>query len=246
MHWNSYGRGEPVTLVVHGLGATAGEARIPASGLPGTRIVLTLPGHGTAADPPSDYWDYGRLAADVAKIADEVSATRAVGVSLGSGALTRIVSERPDRFDKLALLLPAALDGPRTAETADVFRDLADAVAATDTDGGARLHELLRTGVPEGVDVGDHVQQRAAALRRLEDALRILPARYPVDDAGALAAVRGSVLVIGARQDPLHPSSAAEATAAAFPGARLELLPSAAPMLTHRGQLRSLLIEHLR
>src|SRR5689334_24790339 len=43
----SYGSGSPVTLVAHGLGATAGEARIPASGLPGTRVVVTLPSHGS-------------------------------------------------------------------------------------------------------------------------------------------------------------------------------------------------------
>jgi len=44
----SYGSGSPVTLVAHGLGATAGEARIPASGLPGTRVVVTLPSHADA------------------------------------------------------------------------------------------------------------------------------------------------------------------------------------------------------
>ena len=229
---------------MHGLGATEGEARIPASGLPGTRVVLTLPGHGTAADPPPDYWDYEQIAADVVDVADEVAATRAVGVSLGSGALTRIVAERPDRFDAVALLLPAALDGPRTAETVGVFHDLADAVAAAATDGGARLHQLLRAGVPEDADLGAHLQQRAAALQRLEEALRALPFRYPIDDAAALAAVRASVLVIGARQDPLHPISTARATAAAFPGSRLEVLPSAAPMLTHRQQLRTMLVEH--
>lgn len=245
MHWKTHGRGEPVTLVVHGLGATEGEARIPASGLRGTRVVLTLPGHGTAADPPPDYWDYGRIAADVVEVADRVAATRAIGTSLGSGALTRIAAEQPDRFDELALLLPAALDRPRTAETAEVFRDLADAVAAADADGGARLHGLLRAGIPEGIEVGDHLQQRAAALRRLEGALRVLPARFPVDDVAALAEVRASVLVIGGHQDPLHPTAVAEDTANAFPSAHLELLPSAAPVLTHRDRLRALLVEHL-
>ncbi|MBQ6641819.1 MAG: alpha/beta hydrolase, partial [Saccharopolyspora sp.] len=93
--WNSYGRGSPVTLVAHGLGATEGEARIPASGLPGTRVVLTLPSHGNAPDAPEGYWRYGTIAEDVRSVADAVGATRAVGVSLGTGALTRIVAERP-------------------------------------------------------------------------------------------------------------------------------------------------------
>ncbi|WP_370591318.1 alpha/beta fold hydrolase [Saccharopolyspora montiporae] len=246
MRWTAYGRGDPVTLVVHGLGATAGEARIPASGLAGTRVVLTLPGHGTAPDAPPGYWDYARIAADVREVADEVAATRAVGVSLGSGALTRILAEQPDRFAKVALLLPAALDGPRDTRTAAAFGELAAAVAAADADGGAQLHRVLRAEVPEGADVGDHLQQRAAALLRVPEALRALPERYPIDDAAALAAVRAGVLVVGATEDPLHPADTAEATAAAFPDARLELLPSAAPMLTHRARLRALLTEHLR
>ncbi|GAA4853249.1 hypothetical protein GCM10025787_41200 [Saccharopolyspora rosea] len=241
----SYGRGAPVTLVVHGLGATEGEARIPASGLPGTRVVLTLPGHGSAPDAPPDYWDYASLARDVLSAADEAGATRAVGVSLGAGALTRIAAEHPDRFDRLALLLPAALDEPRGATATRAYERLADAVALAASDGGAKLREILAADVPPGVDVGDHVERRARALLRLEDALRTLPRRCPLDDAAVLAPVRSDVLVIAAEGDPMHPTEVAETTAAAFPRARLEVLPSAAPMLTHRRELRALLTGFL-
>ena len=43
----------------------------------------------------------------------------------------------------------------------------------------------------------------------------------------------------------MHPAEVAKATAAAFPHARLELFPSRAPMLTHRRELRSALVEFL-
>lgn len=243
--WKAYGAGEPVTLVVHGLGATEGEARIPASGLRGTRVVVTLPGHGRAPDAPADYWSYSRVAEDVAGIADEVGATRAVGVSLGAGALTRIAATRPTGFERLALLLPASLDRPRDPATTHAFTRLAEAVALAASDGGSRLRSLIGDEVPTATDVGDYVERRATALMRLEDALRSVSSRCPLEHATSLAEVTTRVLVIGATEDALHPPEVAEAVAGAFAAARLELLPSAAPMLTHRTELRGLLTDFL-
>ncbi|MDA3627466.1 alpha/beta hydrolase [Saccharopolyspora sp. WRP15-2] len=240
--WATHGRGGPVTLVVHGLGATEGEARIPASGLPGTRVVVMLPGHGEAPDAPSGYWNYSSIAADVLAVADEVGATRAVGVSMGSGALTRIAAEHPDRFERLALLLPAALDRPRSIAANWSFERLADAVAAGD---GAQLRKLVAEDLPPGAELGDYVEQRAHALLRLEDALRELPEQAPLADASALSSANSDVLVVGATDDPLHPAEVAKSVAAAFARARLEIFPSPAPMLTHRRELRRLLVDFL-
>lgn len=239
--WIARGSGDPVTIVVHGLGATPGEARIPASGLRGTRVVVTLPGHGDAPDAPSGYWDYGRIAADVLAVADEVDATRGVGVSLGAGALTRLAAENPDRFERLALLLPATVDRPRDADATGTLRRLADAVDAAGSDGGEQLRALVAADVPEGADVGDYVQRRAEALLRLGGALRALPEQSVVADTTPLTSVASEVLVVSGTDDPLHPTEVAKATAAAFGHARLEVLPSSAPLLTHRREIRALL-----
>lgn len=230
---------------MHGLGATRGEARIPASGLAGTRVVVTLPGHGDAVDAAASYWDYERIAEDVLAIADEVGATRAVGVSLGAGALTRVLAQHPNRFDRCALLLPAASDRSRDASSTSGLGDLADAVRDAPGDDGARLRALVAGGLPEGVGVGDYVEQRAEALSRLGDALSVLPGQRPIADLAALGSAVTRVLVVGAVDDPLHPSEVAEELAGAFADARLELLSSPAPMLTHRSELRRLLTGFL-
>lgn len=230
---------------MHGLGATRGEARIPASGLAGTRVVVSLPGHGDAVDAAASYWSYERIAEDVLAIADEVGATRAVGVSLGAGALTRVLAQHPDRFDKCALLLPAASDRSRDASSTSGLGDLAEAVRDAPGDDGVRLRALVAGGLPEGVGVGDYVEQRAQALSRLGDALSVLPGQRPIADLAALGSAVTRVLVVGAADDPLHPSEVAEELAGAFADARLELLPSPAPMLTHRSELRRLLTGFL-
>ncbi|SER39922.1 alpha/beta fold hydrolase [Lentzea albida] len=211
---HSYGSGSPVTLVAHGLGATPGEARIPASGLPGTRVVVTLPSHGDAPDAPTGYWDYGRIAADLGT----VEADHAVGVSLGAGALVRLLSQEPGRFRRVALLLPAVLDRPRQPFTLQMLSD-------------------LTTGPPI------YVAERRAALKRLEAAAEQLPGQVAVADASSLAAVSAPVLVIAATGDPLHPEDVAKETAAAFPNGELWLIDSPSPMITHRSEIRHRLVS---
>ena len=242
LRWQGHGSGTPVTLVAPGLGATPGEARIPASGLPGTRVVVTFPSHGEAADAPAGYWTYPTIGADLERVADEVDATRAIGVSMGAGGLTTLLTRDPDRFDKIALLLPAALDKPRASPAMWAFEQLAEAVDAGDVDG---LRKLVAAEVPAGVAVGEHVASRTAALLRLGDALRTLPEQVPTNDAASLHGVRSKALVIGGVGDPLHPEQVARDVAAALPHGRLELIDSPAPLLTHRREVRSLLVEFL-
>jgi 3-oxoadipate enol-lactonase len=230
----AYGSGAPVTLIVPGLAATPGEARIPASGLAGTRVVLTLPSHGDEPDAPAGYWRYDRIAADVLAVADEVAATGALGVSLGAGALTRAVADHPDRFDRLVLLLPAALDRPRSPEVQDELRKLT-------TPDPVKLREYVAEPLPTGYALGDYVEERARALTRLTNAIDDLAGEYPVEDRRVLAAVDVPVLVIGAVGDALHPAEVARETAKAFPRGELELFDSPAPLITHRAQVRALL-----
>jgi 3-oxoadipate enol-lactonase len=229
VRWRAYGRGNPVTLVVPGLAATAGEARIPASGLAGTRVVVTLPSHGDEPDAPRSYWQYPTVAEDVLRVADEVKAQGAIGVSLGAGALTRIVAEHPDRFGKLALLLPAVLDQPRPREVREQLRR-------------TEPEDIAKT-LPAGYALGDYVEARSKALKRLPEAIDELANAYPVEDRRALKEVSAEVLVIAATGDPLHPSDIARQTAEAFKEARLEIFDSPAPMITHRARLRTMLQE---
>jgi 3-oxoadipate enol-lactonase len=240
LRWRGFGGGTPVTLVAPGLGATPGEARIPASGLSGTRVVVTFPSHGEAADAPAGYWTYSAISADLERVADEVGATGAVGVSMGAGGLTTLLTRRPDRFDRVALLLPAALDKPRATPAMWAFEQLADAVESGDVDG---LRELVAADVPAGVAVGEHISSRADALLRLGGALRTLPEQTPTNAAALLERVSAAALVIGAVGDPMHPEQVARDVAAALPNSRLELIDSPAPLLTHRREVRSLLVD---
>lgn len=236
------GDGPPVTVFAHGIGGSVAESRPLAAPLPGTRVLLTLRGHGRSAPLP-DGWEYDDYAADIAAVADATGATRALGVSLGAGALLRLVATTPDRFDRLAFVLPAALDRPRGDAATERLRRLGHALAAADVDAAAAM---LLEDVPAALR-----STRAAQVlvrRRAQDlTLAVPPAPRgnvrPLESAAVLAAVRAPALVLGQREDPLHPEEVARALAAALPAGRLVLLPPGGVFWGDRGDAARALAE---
>jgi len=106
------GAPEPVTVFAHGLGGDIATTRPLGSGVPGRKVFFHFHGHVRPPVPPT-VWSYADLAGDLAAVADHVGATRALGASLGAGALCALLARRPDRFARVVLYLPAALDQPR-------------------------------------------------------------------------------------------------------------------------------------
>lgn len=241
------GSGTPVTVFAHGLAGSIAETRPLSSGVAGTRAFLHLRGHGASSAPETD-WTYPALAGELRAVADHVEATRALGVSLGAGALTALVARAPDRFQRLVLFLPAALDRPREDAALRRLETMADLVDDRDTEGVARL---LLAEQPAALrvraDVTTWVRRQARVLvgTPVSRALRELPSQHPLTDRAELTAVAASVLVIAQEQDEAHPVWVAEQTAAAFPAGRLHVFGPGGALWTHRRELRTLIAGFL-
>ena len=107
-----------------------------------------------------------------------------------------------------------------------VTDDLADAVEANDPIAmGAALMRMQPAAARGRSDVRLWARRHAADLggSAVSGALRHLPRQQVLPSLDALGAVTASVLVLGQRDDEAHPIEAAEALAAAIPGARLEV-----------------------
>ena len=236
-----------MTVFAHGFGGGIADTRPLGSGVTGTRVFFTFRGHGGSAPLPVD-WSYRDLAADLRAVADAHRATRAVGVSLGAGALCRLAADRPARFERLVFFLPAVLDQPRPAPAGVRFVALAEAVAAQDD---ARLAAVVELEMPPA-EVGSaaaraYVRQRVSALRApgIGAQLRRLPRLTAVETADALRVVDAPALVIGCEGDPLHPLAVAQRLAAALPDATLHTYPEPGVLWTHRADLRARLTAFL-
>lgn len=122
------GSGPPVTVTVaaHGLGASVAETRPLLSGVAGSRVFYSARGHDGSLPAPFSYRDLGD---DLLAVADQHDATRALGVSMGAGALLSLLARAPDRFEKAVCFLSGALDRPRTDDAVRRFAARVDALA---------------------------------------------------------------------------------------------------------------------
>ena len=238
------GSGAPVTLFAHGLGGGRSETRPLAAKAPGTRVLLSFRGHG-GSDALVDGWDYDVLADDLRAVADHVEATACVGLSLGGGALLRVLRDDPQRFDRLAFVLPAALDSTRADGATLRLRSLGHAIDRGDAE---EATELLMAEVPPALRERRGVRlllarraadlvQRPAPVPRRED--------RPLSDRSVLSRITAPTLIIGQAGDPLHPLALAEELAGLLPHARLLSLPEGGVFWTEAARAQAALAEHM-
>ncbi len=239
------GRGDPVTVFAHGLAGSIATTRPFGSGVTGRQAYLHFRGHGASSSPESP-WTYSALAGELAAVADHVGATRALGVSMGAGALCHLVEADPDRFERLVLVLPAVLDTPRTDAALDRLVSMARLAEEHDVDGVA---ELMRWEQPsdrrsDPLVVGwCREQARMIVDTDVSRALRSIPHAVAMHDRSALARLSCPVLVITQQDDPAHPQWVAREIAEIVPDSRLEVLPPGGILWGHRARVRALITE---
>jgi pimeloyl-ACP methyl ester carboxylesterase len=184
------------------------------------------------------------LADDVLAEADRLGAAQALGVSLGAGALLRLLAQHPTRFRRVVLVLPASLHHARDPAVRRGAA-LAGALRARDRDA---VEQLVRAELPEEGEWAEAYVASRTALLLASDLVPLLDALatdVPVPDPGLLAQVTADVLVLGAEDDEVHPVSVARDVAAALPGARLALFARPRPLVHDRARLRGLITAHL-
>jgi 3-oxoadipate enol-lactonase len=231
------GAGSPVTVFAHGLAAGIADTRPLGSAVAGTRVFFQFRGHGGSAAPPGD-WSFADLADDLSRVAAECSATRAVGVSLGAGALCRLLATEPARFQRLVFFLPAALSTPPQPESRD---RLARLIAALGTGAPEPVLAVLGDDVPDLPGAASYLRQRAADLlaRPLAAQLLGLLDDTPCPDPSVLSRVEAPALIIAARGEPRHPVPVAEQLAAALGNASLHVYQQPHPLWSARADVRS-------
>jgi pimeloyl-ACP methyl ester carboxylesterase len=210
----------------------------------GTRVFYAARGHH--ADRP-DPFTYADLGDDLLAVADEQGATRALGVSMGAGALLSVLSRQPDRFEKVVCFLPGAIDRPRTDEAVRRFADLVAALEASDLDG---VMAFVAGEIPADLrgKAATYIETRARFLLAspgIPVAVASLPPVTPVEDRSMLASVSAEVLVLAQEGDLLHPAQIGRDLAAVLPKARLVVFDQPGVVLRERPRLRRLISEFL-
>jgi len=224
LHVEVEGSGEPIIVFAHGLTNNCRELAAFTPMVPGTKVRFCLRGHGHSDAPPSGY-RFEDFARDVDAVARAYGATRAVGTSLGGGAIANLLIRKPDRFERLVLLLPAGLDRPfrnregflETAALLDGSRKPEEALEAILSD-PERVRRYLQAPWLREFDRSlwehDHPEGVAQAIREVVD-------DFPVPDRELLRAVASPVLLICIEGDPVHPAELGRILADILPNSEL-------------------------
>jgi 3-oxoadipate enol-lactonase len=243
LHVEVEGSGVPVTVFAHGLTNSCTELAAFTPLAPGTKVRFCFRGHGHSSVPEPGHYRFADFARDVDAVASAYDATCAFGTSLGAGAITRLIGERPDRFERLVFLLPAALDVPladhaafdRTAELLETL-PLDEAIEAIlSVSGRAEAYELQ----PALRDLDMLLWQDMNPVG-VSRAVREVVRDVAIDDRERLRAVVAPTLIIAREGDAVHPAELGRVLADLMPNAELILLGSedelfaAIPMLIQR------------
>ena len=245
------GSGEPVTVFAHGLAGSIDETRPFGSGVHGSRVFLHFRGHG-ASYAPDTTWTYESVTNELMAVVSAYDARRALGLSLGAGAIMRAACESPGSFDRLVLVLPGALDRPRHDPAIQRMQRMARLVETGDLEGlTTSLIEDQPIGARSRPDVQVWAGRQARRLARsnVAHALLDLPPRFPLDAPADLSVVTCPVLVLGQEGDAAHPVGLAREIAGRLPDARLHVFDADGMLWAHRAELRHLVswfLEPLR
>lgn len=241
------GSGSPVTVFAHGLAESIDETRPFGSGVRGSKVFFHFRGHGATVGPESS-WTYQGLADELGTVADRFDATRALGISLGAGALLRACWLEPERFDRVVFVLPGMIDRARADPAIQRMLQLAELLDRGDDEAVARaLVAQQPLGARGRPDVAVWAHRRAKRLlgTTVGRGLRELPLLHPLPTGTDLAGLTASTLVIGQEGDEAHPASVARELASRLPHAELRIFDEGGLVWAHRAELRALLTSFL-
>jgi 3-oxoadipate enol-lactonase len=245
LHVEVDGSGDPVTVLAHGLTNSCMELSAFTPMAPGTKVRFCFRGHGHSGTPEPGRYRFEDFAGDVDAVATAHGATRAVGTSLGQGAITRLLATRPDRFERLVFILPAALDVPLSRTEIDGFERTAtlletlpaDEAVATILEDTGRAREYEGSPWLRDVDMLLWQDLQPVGVAR---ALREVTRDVAIADRQLLRRVEAPTLVIAREGDAIHPAELARVLVDLLPNAELIMLGSeqelyaAIPMLVER------------
>jgi len=223
------GEGEPVSVFGHGLTGSRRDFRLITQFLPGTKVLFDFRGHGESDLPEAGSYSTDHFASDLDAVARDHDATCAGGISAGAGAILRLLSRDPERFDKLVLIQPARLDRSTEAQRR-MFR-LAEVLERMPFE--QAVEEILEAEAAEGAfdewpGQRDLRRENLLSMRAeaIPHAIRECIDDPPLSDLQSLGAVTAPAIVIAQEGDPLHAATVARDLVDALPNAELLLYSS--------------------
>lgn len=240
LHVEVEGEGDPVTVFAHGLTNSCMELAAFTPMAPGTKVRFCFRGHAHSGTPEPGHYRFADFADDLDAVARQYGATRAVGTSLGQGAITHLLGRDPDRFERIVFVLPAALDlGLADHERFDRVAELLETLP---------LDEAIQRIVADSKRVAEYDEK--PWLRELDmflwqdlnavgvaRAIREITRDVAIADRELLRKVTARTLILCQEGDEIHPVELGHILADLMPNAELIVLGSEGELLARLPEL---------
>ena len=240
-------------LFQHGLGGNEAQvAQVIPEGLDWRRITTECRGHGSSTLGTRRPFSIAMFAADVIAAADEKGVDRFIagGVSMGAAIALHLAKTYPERVMGLILVRPA-WSFARAPDNLASIREIAALLRSHSPAEGQALFARSATGERLRVEAPDNLASLLGYFER-PDALAFADVLDDIasdgtgvsrEDAAKLAI---PALVLGNRQDAIHPLAVARLMADTLPNAHfLEVPAKAADAEAHFAAVRTVILQFL-
>jgi pimeloyl-ACP methyl ester carboxylesterase len=252
-HYRDEGGGLPFVFQ-HGLGSDVSQPFGVYRPAPGVRLLaMDARAHGETR-PLGDVRriSMATFADDVVALLDALAIDRAVvgGISMGAAVAINLALRHPGRVLGLVLSRPAWIDRPLPDNTR-VFAHIALHILQHGPQRGLELYretDEYQTLLAESPGCAASVEAQFRQARAAEYIARLerIPHDSPCHEREELAAIKAATLVLGNRQDPIHPWSFAQVIGGLIPGATLvELTPKSWSVDRHNADVQAALDDFL-
>ena len=248
-HFREAGQSLPFVFQ-HGLGGELNQPFGLYRPIPGVRLIaFDMRGHGETR-PLGDFdkLTISALADDLVALLDHLEIEQAIvgGISLGAAVAANVAVRFPERVLGLVLSRPAWVDRPLPANV-QLYTTIARLIRDLGPNEG--LEHFRTTGVFQAMDrespdcarslIGQFEQPRAEeCVARLER----LSGDTPCPDRADYRKIAVPTLILGNKQDPIHPLTIAETLSESIPGAELcEITPKSVSLEAHAADVQKAL-----
>jgi pimeloyl-ACP methyl ester carboxylesterase len=229
--YEEVGEGTPV-LWQHGLGADRNQPAEVFPALPRIRrLTLECRGHGNSELGDPNQLSIATFAADAVALLDHLGIRQAIvgGISLGAALSMRLAALHSDRVAGLILARPAWVVGP--SATMVPYLEIAALLRKFGAREGALRFETSACLAAVAVVSPDNAASLKSFFSQPNPAntialLSTIPNDSPGIDEETIAAIQVPALVIGTRQDFVHPLAYAERLQYILPHASLRVVTS--------------------
>lgn len=244
IHYESIGTGKPF-LFLHGLGGDSSAVTATYCPPTGIRLItFDFPGHGHSGYSGDDVFSFSTFTELLFALQDSLDLVPCAvgGISMGAAVSLRAALLESKRFTRLILVRPAWLNAPMEQNVQHVYAEIACFLRMDNGLNSYRSSTLSRTLSAEYPALESSMLGLLSYPRGAETAGKFqrMPLDRPYENEAQLSKLCLDTLIVGTKQDFIHPFTYAETLAKGIPRSKLiEIPPKSVSATGHRHALQN-------